>query len=175
MQDQPLVRSGSRNPLLCPQGDVLNIPGTPPPSSSAEHRITHLYWDRELGHSQLIPGRGALEGGCSGCVVRSMCRGEWETLRAPTAVRMSWWIPRARSFGAPWRRVARSVGAGTPRPGLSRPESADMFCAPFSPENFFILQPVLWLCALEEWGFSRILASGHGWESVQWRSAGFAV
>lgn len=28
---------------------------------------------------------------------------------------------------------------------------------------------------LEEWGFSRVLASSRGWESGQWRSAGFAV
>lgn len=55
--------------------------------------------------------------------------------------------------GAEWSAVGVLAGqAGlnvfyTPRPGQSRPESADMFCGPFSPENFFILQPAPWLCA----------------------------
>lgn len=68
----------------------------------------------------LILGRGALEGGWSGCVVRSMCR-EWGALLAPTAVRMSWWIPHARSFGAPWRRVEHSGGASRTQDSMCFP------------------------------------------------------
>lgn len=59
------------------------------------------------------------------------------------------WSPLAQSraqWGC-WQDKWDSMCFNTPRPGHSRPESADMFCGPFSPENFFILQPVPWLCA----------------------------
>lgn len=83
------------------------------------------------------------------------------------------WSPLAQS-GAQWGagRTQDSNVLYTPRPGLSRPESADIFSAPFSPENFFIYHPEPWLCALEEWGFSRIVASSQGRESGQWLSLG---